>query len=224
VRRIGANRNDVLRPRNIRGDHRRNFHISEACSGDISRSHRSRENADIVTSSLGTVFEWYDFLLYASLSQVIAAKFFSGLNPTAAFIFSLLAFSAGFVVRPFGALVFSRLGDLVGRKHTFLVTILFMGASTFVAGLIPVYETIGITAPTLLITLRLVQGLAVGGEYGGAVVYVAEHALDWRRGLYTGFIQATPGSWGWRIPFLLSCILLVISVWIGSGWKNPPRS
>ena len=191
----------------------------------------------IVASSLGTVFEWYDFYLYGSLAAIISRQFFSGVNPTAGFIFALLAFAAGFAVRPFGALVFGRLGDLIGRKHTFLITIVIMGASTFIVGLLPSYERIGIAAPVLLILLRLLQGLALGGEYGGAATYVAEYAPHGKRGAYTAWIQttATMGlffslviilgcrvllgaeafeSWGWRIPFLLSAALLGISVWI----------
>jgi MFS family permease len=191
----------------------------------------------IFASSLGTVFEWYDFYLYGSLSAIIAAQFFSGVNPTAGFIFALMAFAAGFAVRPFGALVFGRLGDMVGRKYTFLITILLMGASTFIVGLLPNYASAGIVAPVILILLRLVQGLALGGEYGGAATYVAEHAPQGKRGFYTSFIQTTAtlglflslivilgvrtylgeadfAAWGWRIPFLVSAILLVISIWI----------
>ena len=191
----------------------------------------------IFASSLGTVFEWYDFYLYGSLAAIISRQFFSGVNPTAAFIFALMAFAAGFAVRPFGALVFGRLGDLVGRKHTFLVTILIMGLSTFVVGILPSYATIGIAAPIILVVLRLLQGLALGGEYGGAATYVAEHAPDGKRGLYTAWIQTTATlglflsllvilacrvalgteafeSWGWRIPFLVSLVLLGVSVWI----------
>ena len=197
----------------------------------------AEERRVIFASSLGTVFEWYDFYLYGSLSAIIAKQFFSGVNPTAAFIFALLAFAAGFAVRPFGALVFGRLGDLVGRKYTFLVTILIMGISTFIVGLLPGYATLGITAPIILIVLRLLQGLALGGEYGGAATYVAEHAPNNRRGFYTSWIQttATMGlflsllvilgcrvsmsneafeSWGWRIPFLISVLLLGVSIWI----------
>jgi MFS family permease len=191
----------------------------------------------IVASSLGTIFEWYDFYLYGSLAAVISRQFFSGVNPTAGFIFALLAFAAGFAVRPFGALVFGRLGDLVGRKHTFLVTIVLMGCSTFVVGILPSYATIGIAAPITLVILRLLQGLALGGEYGGAATYVAEHAPVGKRGAYTSWIQTTATlglflslvvilscrvllgneafeAWGWRIPFLLSLGLLGISVWI----------
>jgi len=145
----------------------------------------------IVASSLGTIFEWYDFYLYGSLAGIIGAQFFSGVNPTAGFIFALLAFAAGFAVRPFGALVFGRLGDLVGRKHTFLVTILLMGVSTFIVGILPSYAQIGIAAPIILILLRLLQGLALGGEYGGAATYVAEHAPPGERGSYTSWIQTT---------------------------------
>jgi MFS family permease len=197
----------------------------------------SEERRVIFASSLGTVFEWYDFYLYGSLAASIAKAFFSGVNPAAGFIFTLLAFAAGFAVRPFGALLFGRLGDLVGRKYTFLVTILIMGSSTFIVGLLPTYAQIGIAAPVILIALRLLQGLALGGEYGGAATYVAEHAPHNKRGLWTSWIQTTAtlglflslvvilacrswipadgfDSWGWRVPFLLSILLLAISVWI----------
>ena len=203
------------------------------------------ERRVIFASSLGTVFEWYDFYLYGSLSAVIAAQFFSGVNPTAAFIFALLAFAAGFAVRPFGALVFGRLGDMIGRKYTFLVTILIMGASTFIVGILPNYASIGIIAPVILILLRLLQGLALGGEYGGAATYVAEHAPDHRRGAYTSWIQTTAtlglfmsllvilgcraalsaddfNAWGWRIPFLVSILLLAVSVWIRLKLNESP--
>src|SRR6476660_9714436 len=186
----------------------------------------AEERKVIFASSLGTVFEWYDFYLYGSLAPIIAKQFFIG-DPTTTFIFALLAFAAGFIVRPFGALVFGRLGDMIGRKYTFLITILIMGASTFFVGLLPSYATIGVAAPIILIALRLLQGLALGGEYGGAATYVAEHAPPGKRGFYTSFIQitATLGlflsllvigicrvkmtpedfkSWGWRIPFLVS--------------------
>ncbi|MEO8671480.1 MAG: MFS transporter [Tahibacter sp.] len=190
----------------------------------------------IFASSLGTVFEWYDFYLYGSLAAIIAKQFFSGLNATSAFIFALLAFAAGFAVRPFGALLFGRLGDIIGRKYTFLVTIVIMGLSTFLVGVLPSYASIGVAAPVLLIVLRLLQGLALGGEYGGAATYVAEHAPQGKRGLYTSFIQTTAtlglflsllvilacrktlgadfDTWGWRIPFLLSSVLLGVSVYI----------
>ena len=199
----------------------------------------------IFASSLGTVFEWYDFYLYGSLAAIISKQFFSGVNPTAAFIFALLAFAAGFAVRPFGALVFGRLGDLVGRKYTFLVTILIMGMSTFVVGILPSYAQIGIVAPVVLILLRLLQGLALGGEYGGAATYVAEHAPHGKRGAYTSWIQTTATlglflsllvilgcrvmlgterfeAWGWRIPFLVSLVLLGISVWIRLKLNESP--
>jgi MFS family permease len=191
----------------------------------------------IFASSLGTVFEWYDFYIYGTLGAILAGKFFSGVAPTAAFIFTLLAFAAGFAVRPFGALFFGRLGDLIGRKYTFLVTMTLMGLGTFLIGLLPTYGAIGIAAPMLLIGLRLAQGLALGGEYGGAATYVAEHAPMGKRGLYTSWIQTTATlglfmallvilgirtvmgeeaflAWGWRIPFLLSAVLLIVSIWI----------
>lgn len=203
------------------------------------------ERKVIFASSLGTVFEWYDFYLYGSLATIIAAHFFSGVNPTAGFIFALLAFAAGFAVRPFGALVFGRLGDLVGRKYTFLITILIMGMSTFLVGVLPSYASIGMAAPIILIVLRMLQGLALGGEYGGAATYVAEHAPQNRRGFYTSWIQttATMGlflslliilgirtamgeeaflDWGWRIPFLISVVLLGISVWIRMQLNESP--
>ena len=198
----------------------------------------------IFASSLGTVFEWYDFYLYGALSAIISRQFFSGVNETTGFIFALLAFAAGFFVRPFGALVFGRLGDLVGRKHTFLVTIVLMGVATAGVGLLPSYETIGVAAPILLIILRLLQGLALGGEYGGAATYVAEHAPEGRRGLYTSWIQTTATlglflsllvilscrllfgpqfeEWGWRVPFLLSIVLLGISVYIRMQLEESP--
>ncbi|MCD7098632.1 MFS transporter [Stenotrophomonas sp. MMGLT7] len=191
----------------------------------------------IFASSLGTVFEWYDFYLYGSLAVIIARQFFSGVNETTGMIFALLAFAAGFFVRPFGAAFFGSLGDRIGRKYTFLVTILIMGISTFLVGVLPNYASIGVAAPVILIVLRLAQGLAMGGEYGGAATYVAEHAPPGRRGLYTSFIQTTATlglflslavilgcrlwlgteafeAWGWRIPFLGSIVLLGISVWI----------
>jgi MFS family permease len=148
------------------------------------------ERKVIAASSLGTVFEWYDFYLYGSLATIIAKQFFIG-DPSTTFIFALMAFAAGFIVRPFGALVFGRLGDMIGRKHTFLITILIMGASTFLVGILPSHAQIGIAAPIILVTLRILQGLALGGEYGGAATYVAEHAPHGRRGLFTAFIQTT---------------------------------
>ena len=198
----------------------------------------------IVASSLGTMFEWYDFYLYGSLAAIIGRQFFAGVNETTAFIFALLAFAAGFAVRPFGALIFGRLGDLSGRKHTFLITIVLMGVATALVGVLPTYESIGVAAPIILITLRLLQGLAVGGEYGGAATYIAEHAPPGRRAYYTSWIQitATAGmilsllvilscrwllgaefeAWGWRIPFLLSIILLCISVYIRLQLEESP--
>ena len=202
------------------------------------------ERKVIFASSLGTVFEWYDFYLYGSLAAVIGKQFFSGVNETTAFIFALMAFAAGFAVRPFGALVFGRLGDLVGRKYTFLVTILIMGLSTFVVGLLPSYASIGIAAPIILVSLRLLQGLALGGEYGGAATYVAEHAPRHRRGEFTAWIQTTAtlglflslivimltrnftggdfDAWGWRIPFLVSILLLGVSLWIRLSLSESP--
>ncbi|GGE07989.1 MFS transporter [Aureimonas endophytica] len=214
-------------------------------SYEDARAMTREEKKVIFASSLGTVFEWYDFYLYGSLSAVIATQFFSGVNPTAAFIFALLAFAAGFAVRPFGALVFGRLGDMIGRKYTFLVTILIMGLSTFVVGILPNYAAIGIAAPVILIALRLLQGLALGGEYGGAATYVAEHAPHGKRGAYTSWIQTTAtlglflsllvilgcrvsmsaedfNAWGWRIPFLVSVVLLGISVWIRMMLSESP--
>ena len=183
----------------------------------------AEERKVIFASSLGTVFEWYDFYLYGSLAAIIAAQFFSGVNPTAAFIFALLAFAAGFAVRPFGALVFGRLGDLVGRKYTFLITIMIMGMSTFVVGLLPSYAAIGIAAPVILIVLRLLQGLALGGEYGGAATYVAEHAPHGRRGFYTSWIQTTA-----TLGLFLSLLVILGSrTWLGEeefaawGWRIP---
>ncbi len=203
------------------------------------------EKKVIFASSLGTVFEWYDFYLYGSLAAIIAKQFFSGLDPAAAFIFALLAFAAGFLVRPFGALVFGRLGDMIGRKYTFLVTILIMGGSTFLVGVLPSFATIGWAAPIILIALRMLQGLALGGEYGGAATYVAEHAPQGKRGAYTAWIQTTAtlglflsllvilgvrtligeaafADWGWRIPFLISVLLLAVSVWIRLSMNESP--
>jgi len=205
----------------------------------------AEERKVIIASSLGTVFEWYDFYLYGALAVIIAKQFFAGLDPTSAFIFALLAFAAGFIVRPFGALVFGRLGDMIGRKYTFLITIVLMGVSTFIVGILPNYAAIGAAAPVLLIIVRLLQGLALGGEYGGAATYVAEHAPAGRRGEYTAWIQttATMGlflsllvilgvrttlgeeafvDWGWRIPFLVSLLLLAVSVWIRLNMSESP--
>jgi len=198
---------------------------------------RNSEVKVIVASSLGTVFEWYDFYLYGLLATVITAQFFSGVNETTGFILALAAFAAGFAVRPFGALVFGRVGDIVGRKNTFLVTMGLMGASTFAVGLLPSYDSIGVAAPLILVALRLIQGLALGGEYGGAATYVAEHAPEGKRGFYTSFIQTTAtlglfaallvviglrtamgeeafADRGWRLPFLVSALLLGVSLWI----------
>jgi MFS family permease len=203
------------------------------------------ERKVIFASSLGTIFEWYDFYVYLALATIIAKQFFSGLDPTAGFIFTLLGAAAGFVVRPFGALVFGRLGDMIGRKYTFLVTIIIMGLSTFLLGLLPGYASIGVAAPVILILLRLLQGLALGGEYGGAATYVAEHSPRGKRGAYTSWIQTTAtlgfflslivvlvvrrslgvdafGDWGWRLPFLFSIFLLVISVWIRLSLNESP--
>ena len=199
----------------------------------------------LFASSLGTVFEWYDFFLYGSLAAFIAKHFFAKADPATGLIFALLAFAAGFIVRPFGALVFGRLGDMIGRKYTFLATILIMGISTFGVGLLPTYESIGMAAPVILISLRLLQGLALGGEYGGAAVYVAEHAPEGKRGMFTSWIQTTAtlglflslmvilatrltlgetvfAEWGWRVPFLLSIILLAVSVWIRMAMHESP--
>jgi MFS family permease len=203
------------------------------------------ERKVIFASSLGTVFEWYDFYLYGSLAAIIAKQFFSGLDPQAAFIASLLAFAAGFIVRPFGALVFGRLGDMIGRKYTFLVTILIMGMSTFIVGVLPTYASIGVAAPIILVGLRMLQGLALGGEYGGAATYVAEHAPRGKRGAYTSWIQTTAtlglflslivilgtrtamgeaafNDWGWRVPFIVSILLLGVSVWIRLSMNESP--
>jgi MFS family permease len=217
---------------------------STMTTAEPTRGLSAAEAKIVFASSLGTVFEWYDFYLYGSLAAIIAKHFFAGVNETAAFIFALLAFAAGFAVRPFGALVFGRIGDILGRKFTFLVTILLMGLSTFVVGVLPSYATIGVLAPIILITLRLIQGLALGGEYGGAATYVAEHAPQGKRGYFTSYIQTTAtlglflsllvilacrtalgpafDEWGWRIPFLLSIVLLGISVWIRLQLSESP--
>jgi MFS family permease len=203
------------------------------------------EKKVIFASSLGTVFEWYDFYLYGTLAVIIGKQFFSNLDPTSQTIFSLLAFAAGFIVRPFGAIFFGRLGDMIGRKYTFLVTILIMGLSTFIVGILPNYASIGVAAPIILILLRMLQGLALGGEYGGAATYVAEHSPHGRRGLFTSWIQTTAtaglflsllvilgtrtligeeafADWGWRVPFLVSVLLLAVSVWIRLSMNESP--
>jgi len=220
--------------------------MAMASTAGAGRRNMTREEKKVIfASSLGTVFEWYDFYLYGSLAAFIGAAFFSEYPEATRNIFALLAFAAGFLVRPFGALVFGRIGDLVGRKYTFLITILIMGFSTFFVGLLPGSATIGIAAPIILIALRMLQGLALGGEYGGAATYVAEHAPDDRRGYYTSWIQTTATlglflslivilviqtslgpdafkAWGWRVPFLLSVFLLGISVWIRLSLNESP--
>jgi MFS family permease len=216
-----------------------------APAAPASRKITALERKVIVASSLGSIFEWYDFYLYGALAIIIAKQFFAGTDDNTAFIFALMTFAAGFIVRPFGALVFGRLGDLIGRKTTFLVTMGLMGTSTFLVGILPNYAAIGIAAPILLVTLRLVQGLALGGEYGGAVTYVAEHAPDNRRGAFTAWIQTTASlglflallvilgtrtavgetafaQWGWRLPFLFSVFLLALSVWMRMSMQESP--
>ena len=218
-----------------------------ATAGEIRTSGgmTAEERKVIFASSLGTVFEWYDFYIYGTLGAFLAKFFFSNVPPNVAFIFTLLAFAAGCAVRPFGALIFGRLGDMIGRKYTFLITMTLMGVGTFFIGLLPGYNTWGIAAPVVLIALRLVQGLALGGEYGGAATYVAEHAPRNQRGYYTSWIQTTAtlglflalllilgirtgmgeesfGDWGWRIPFLLSGILLIVSIWIRLSLNESP--
>ena len=218
---------------------------STVAAAPASRPMSREEKKVIFASSLGTVFEWYDFYLYGSLAAIIGAQFFSAYPPATRDIFALLAFAAGFLVRPFGAIVFGRVGDLVGRKYTFLITILIMGLSTFIVGILPNAATIGIAAPIILIALRLAQGLALGGEYGGAATYVAEHAPHGRRGFYTSWIQTTAtlglflsliiilftrtltgeaafADWGWRIPFLVSIALLGVSIWIRLQLSESP--
>src|SRR5450631_3658003 len=205
----------------------------------------------ITASSLGTLIEWYDFYIFGSLATVIASQFFPKSNPSAALLSVLATFAAGFIVRPFGALVFGRLGDLIGRKHTFLLTLILMGGSTFAIGLVPNYDSIGFAAPLIVLVLRLLQGLALGGEYGGAATYVAEHSPVNRRGYFTSWIQTTAtlglfvslgvilltrhsldsdqaksiakfNEWGWRIPFLVSIILVVVSIYIRLKMKESP--
>jgi hypothetical protein len=220
--------------------------MAEAAAGEGQQeSVGGRQRLVIGASSLGTVFEWYDFYLYGSLTAAITTHFFSGVNETTGFILALAAFGAGFAVRPFGALVFGRIGDLFGRKNTFLITMIIMGLSTFLVGLLPSYNDIGIIAPIALVTLRLLQGLALGGEYGGAATYVAEHAPNGKRGLFTAWIQTTAtlglflsliviiitrstltteqfDDWGWRIPFLVSIILLGVSIFIRLRLQESP--
>jgi MFS family permease len=199
----------------------------------------------ITASSVGTLIEWYDFYIFGSLATILSAQFFPKDNPTAGFLSTLATFAAGFIVRPFGALVFGRLGDLVGRKYTFLLTLVLMGGSTFLIGCVPDYETIGMLAPALVLLLRLVQGLALGGEYGGAATYVAEHSPNGKRGYFTSFIQTTAtmglfvslgvilltrqalgtelfNSWGWRVPFLLSSVLVGVSIYIRMRMSESP--
>ena len=218
---------------------------SNASSASQNATGFRRTSAVIAASSLGTIFEWYDFYLYGLLATTLSAKFFSGVNETTAFILALAAFAAGFAVRPFGALVFGRIGDLVGRKYTFLVTMGIMGLSTCAVGLLPTYASAGVAAPLLLVSLRLLQGLALGGQYGGAATYVAEHAPDGRRGFYTSWIQTTATlglfaallvvigtrtaigetaftDWGWRVPFLASVLLLLVSVWMRLQLNESP--
>ncbi len=219
--------------------------MRSAQTAAVARPMSAEEKKVIFASSLGTVFEWYDFYLYGSLAAIIAKQFFSGLDEGSAFIFALLAFAAGFIVRPFGAIFFGRLGDMIGRKYTFLVTILIMGLSTFIVGILPNYASIGVAAPVILICLRLLQGLALGGEYGGAATYVAEHSPQGKRGAYTSWIQTTAtlglflslmvilgtrtaigeaafADWGWRVPFIVSILLLAVSVWIRLSMNESP--
>jgi Sugar (and other) transporter len=220
--------------------------ITATAGGNVRTGGMTAEERKVIfASSLGTVFEWYDFYIYGTLGAFLAKYFFSNVPPAVGFIFALLAFAAGFAVRPFGALIFGRLGDMIGRKYTFLITMTLMGVGTFFIGLLPGYETWGLAAPIVLIALRLVQGLALGGEYGGAAIYVAEHAPQNKRGYYTSWIQTTAtlglfmalllilgirnwmgedkfGDWGWRIPFLASGILLIVSIWIRLSLNESP--
>jgi len=223
--------------------------MAEVSVGALPKHHKATRSEKLVigASSLGTVFEWYDFYIFGTLASIMGAHFFEakGINEATAFIFALLAFAAGFLVRPFGALVFGRLGDMVGRKYTFLVTMGLMGVSTFLVGVLPTYAQIGIAAPIILVALRLVQGLALGGEYGGAATYVAEHAPNGKRGAYTAWIQTTATlglflalgvimltrmnmsedafkEWGWRVPFLFSMALLGVSLWIRMQLEESP--
>ncbi len=217
----------------------------EASTAQAAKELKARDFKVIAASSLGTMFEWFDFYLYGLLATYISSHFFSGVNETTGFILALAAFAAGFAIRPLGSIVFGRIGDLVGRKYTFLVTMGLMGLSTFAVGFLPNYATIGIAAPIILVGLRLIQGLAVGGEYGGAATYVAEHAPEGKRGFFTSFIQTTAtiglfaalllviglrgligeeafADWGWRIPFLLSIFLLAISLWMRFQLSESP--
>ena len=206
----------------------------------------TKELISIITaSSVGTIIEWYDFYIFASLATIVSTRFFPKENPIAAFLATLATFSAGLVIRPFGALFFGRLGDLIGRKYTFMITLVLMGGSTFAIGLVPEYETIGFLAPVIVLILRLLQGLAIGGEYGGAATFVAEHAPIGKRGFWTSWIQSTTTlglvisicvilisknsmsataweNWGWRIPFLVSVLMVIISVWIRKNMKESP--
>jgi MFS family permease len=245
-----ANRVYICADKRARKKRARKAHVSkkeDANAATSPKHHKATSNEKLVigASSLGTVFEWYDFYLYGSLATYISAQFFSGVNETTGFLFALAAFAAGFAVRPFGALVFGRIGDIVGRKNTFLVTMAIMGLSTFVVGLLPGYAEIGVAAPIILVLMRLLQGLALGGEYGGAATYVAEHAPNNKRGLYTSWIQTTAtlglfmsllvimftrgamnpeefAAWGWRVPFLASIILLGVSIWIRLQLNESP--
>ena len=219
--------------------------MATLAASDDAETIRPSQVKVIAASSLGTIFEWYDFYLYGLLATVITAQFFSGVNETTGFILALAAFAAGFAVRPFGALVFGRIGDLVGRKYTFLITMFIMGLSTFAVGLLPSYADVGVAAPLMLVGLRLLQGLALGGQYGGAATYVAEHAPEGKRGFYTSFIQTTATlglfaallmvigfrswlgeevftAWGWRLPFFASAVLLAVSLWIRMQLQESP--